>query len=228
MKKIKILIVALSDEIQLFQLKESMEKENYSVAFISENEHILRIAEEALPVLIIICLNNDSKNIDLCFRLREIEKLSRTLIFIVSDKKDTYLQVIAHNSGADDYIEKPLNVRTLHYKIKSLLKRVFDHSDTSPKAIAHGSIRIDREKYLLTDKHEREIELPRKEFDILSLLMTEPKKVFLRKDIITHVWREKLPGNTNRALDVHIRRIRIKIGVRHIKMIKGVGYSFHP
>lgn len=229
MKQLKILFAISEKDSEIMRIKEYLEKENHSVSLYTNAINAIQKAKEEHPHVIIICMKNDLESIDVCFQLRENTQLNNSFIIIISTQSDIYLQVTAYNSGADDFIQKPFNARVIFYKIKSITNRGFasfvkseSHTNLSDKFI------IDREQYLLKDKNGKEILLPRKEFELLFLLMTSPKKVFKREEIISYIWQNKSPKNVARAIDVHIRRIREKIGNRHIKTVKGIGYSFQP
>ena len=159
-----------------------------------------------------------------CERIREQSDLSETIITFLTARGEDYSQVAGFDAGADDYIAKPIKPKVLISKVKALLRRL-KHSDNTVNAILEiGDLVIYREEYKITIKGE-EITLPRKEFELLSLLATKPGKVFKRDEILDKVWgNEVVVGG--RTIDVHIRKLREKIGDKSFKTVKGVGYKF--
>jgi two-component system alkaline phosphatase synthesis response regulator PhoP len=166
-------------------------------------------------------LNTDG--IELCYRLTTENALSAFVVMFSVHFED-YIQVEAFKAGADDFIVFPINPRLFHKKILALLKRKPQNRiDSVPKILSYKNLKIDRNRYLITID-STEISLPRKEFEILYLLLNNPQKVFSRAEIYQQVW-HKDAGNKVRIIDVHIRKIRQKIGERLIKTVKGVGYQ---
>lgn len=175
-----------------------------------------------LQAEIIFCelLLKDIEGIELCQQLRE-KGFKQTFIFF-TDNNDDLSQIIALNTGADDYILKSTKATVLLARAESFLRKTNPNSFANKKS--NSTFIIDRERYLLI-KEGKEIILPRKEFELLSLLYSSPKKVFSRKEISKIIWGEESLFR-NRTIDVHIRKLREKIGERYIKTMKGVGYSF--
>ena len=155
-------------------------------------------------------------------RLRNEKSLADTLMVFHTERNEDYSQIAAFNAGADDYIIKPVKPRVLVSRLKALLKRHTTYTDASVKKEVSG-LTIDRERYLIFRDGE-EIVLPRKEFELLALLSTSPRKVFTRKEISQLIWGYEI-FSKNRTIDVHIRKLREKLGEKYIKTIKGIGYS---
>jgi two-component system alkaline phosphatase synthesis response regulator PhoP len=159
--------------------------------------------------------------IDICIELRKISDLNNLLIVFYSERAEDYSQIAAFNAGADDYIIRPVKSRVLVTRLKAILKR-YATSGSDPLSPKPGLL-IDRERYLITMDGE-EIILPRKEFELLALLFSSPRKVFTRKEISQLIWGYEF-FSRNRTIDVHIRKLREKLGEKYIKTIKGIGYS---
>ena len=163
--------------------------------------------------------------IEACEKIRTLPELEDTIITFLTARGEDYSQVAGFEAGADDYITKPIKPKVLISKIKSLLRRLNDTSSTVNSEVTRiGELTIDREAYKIISKGI-DIELPRKEFELLSLLASNPGKVFKRDEILDKVWgNEVVVGG--RTIDVHIRKLREKIGDDSFKTIKGVGYKF--
>ena len=159
--------------------------------------------------------------VTVCQNIREIKALNETLILFLTARSEEYSELAGFSAGADDYITKPIKPKLLISRINAILKRT--RSTKEDHQIQIGNINIDKEKHILTYNNE-ELHLARKEFHLLYYLMSIPGKVFTRQDIIDNIWKDALVGD--RTIDVHIRKIREKIGSHHIKTIKGVGYKF--
>lgn len=160
--------------------------------------------------------------VETCQELRQLPTLQKSLIAFYTARNEDYSQIAGFSAGADDYMIKPVKPNVLLLRIKALLKR--NKPRQLSTVIQSGNIRIDRERYIVFKGNE-EIILPRKEFELLALLLTAPRKVFTRQDIYREIWGAEF-GDKNRTIDVHVRKLREKIGDQFIKTIKGVGYSF--
>jgi two-component system alkaline phosphatase synthesis response regulator PhoP len=161
--------------------------------------------------------------IEACEQIRAIPELNNTLITFLTARGEDYSQMAGFDAGADDYITKPIKPKVLVSKIKGLLRR-FKEEENLESVVKIGNITINREEYKIISKG-KEIILPRKEFELLSLLATKPGKVFKREEILDKVWgNEVVVGG--RTIDVHIRKLREKIGDKSFKTVKGVGYKF--
>lgn len=176
------------------------------------------------PDIILLDLEiGNSDGIELCYQLKTENALSAFIVLFSSHDED-YIQIEAFKAGADDYIVKPVNPRVLVRKIKALLKRkLLNPKQTKPKILSYNALKIDRDSYLVYNEGAS-FSLPRKEFEMLYLLINKPQKVFTREEIFKQVWKESKCENT-RIIDVHIRKIREKIGENIINTVKGVGYQ---
>ena len=165
----------------------------------------------------------EMSGIEACTEIKQIDELRETIIIFLSARNEDYTQISAYDAGADDYISKPVQPKILLKKISNIAKKI-NSNKNSPNVIDLGSILINREEYLVF-KNKNEIILPRKEFELLFLLASKPGKVFTRDQIMNKVW-GTLVVVGDRTIDVHIRKLREKIGEKHIKTIKGIGYKF--
>jgi two-component system alkaline phosphatase synthesis response regulator PhoP len=162
--------------------------------------------------------------IEACRVMREIPELQNTLITFLTARNEEYSQLAGFDVGADDYITKPIKPRIMLSRVKALLRRLNGSTGTSTPVVQIGNLKIDRESYLVY-KDDESIVLPRKEFELLALLTSKPGKVFTREDILSRVWGSDIVVG-DRTIDVHIRKIREKLGDDSIKTIKGIGYKF--
>lgn len=217
----KILLVDDEKDILEF-LSYNLNKEGYKIFTANNGEKALREAREHHPDLIILdVMMPEMDGITTCEKLRLIPEIKDTLVLFLTARSEDYSELAGFNAGADDYVTKPIKPKLLISRIKALLKR--NKSKEATSRIQLGNISIDKEKHMLIYKNE-ELHLARKEFNLLYYLMTIPGKVFTREDIIHKIWKDAIVGD--RTIDVHIRKIREKIGSHHIKTIKGVGYKF--
>lgn len=219
----KILLV--DDEPDILEIiGYNLSEKGYEIHTATNGIEALKKANKIAPDLILLdVMMPEMDGIETCEKIRNIPALEHVLIMFLSARSEEYSQVAGLEAGADDYITKPIKPKLLVTKIKSLLRRKKESSETS-KAIEIGDIIIDREAYKV-QKNGQDINLPRKEFELLSLLTSKPGKVFLREEILNSVWgREVVVGG--RTIDVHIRKLREKIGDHHFKTVKGVGYKF--
>ena len=187
----------------------------------------LRIARAILPHLILIdVMMPGMDGIETCGKLRSIPEFKQVMIAFLTARGEDYSQLAGFEAGADDYITKPIKPKVLISRIKALLKRVqpVEVSQSAISVLKLGDISIDQERYLVI-RGGHEMHLPRKEFELLSLLASRPGRVFSREEIYRSVWGEIVIVG-DRTIDVHIRKLREKIGEEHIRTIKGVGYTF--
>jgi two-component system alkaline phosphatase synthesis response regulator PhoP len=221
----KILLV--DDEADVLEfLSYNLKKEGYTVFIAKNGRRGLEIAEEALPHLIILdVMMPEMDGIDTCRAIRSLPALSASLIVFLTARGEDYSQIAGFKAGADDYITKPIKPNVLTSRIKALLRR-YKADDVLERVYNLPDMIIDQERYLVVVDN-KEIKLPRKEFEILLLLTSKPNKVFSRNDIFMGVWgNDVIVGD--RTIDVHVRKIREKIGTDNIKTIKGVGYKYEP
>ncbi len=218
----KILLIDTDAEL-LLAIEHALTSEGFVVITSKNSREAINLAVEALPQLVLVdLLMPDLDGIDICIELRHKPELENTLIVFHSERNEDYSQIAAFNAGADDYIIKPVKQRVLVSRLKALLKRHTSHNIEIAKTLLTG-LTIDRERYLIFLEGQ-EIVLPRKEFELLSLLSTTPRKVFTRKEISQLIWGYEIYAK-NRTIDVHIRKLREKLGDKYIKTIKGIGYS---
>jgi len=218
----KILLVDDDPDI-LEIISYSLENEGYSVYKAMNGLQAIEIAEKVTPDLIIMDLMMPEMNgVEACEQIRKSTKLNNVIITFLSARSEDFSQIAGFDAGADDYITKPIRPKVLLSKIKALLRR--NKSDIDAPVIQINDLIIDRSRYLVNLKGI-EISLPRKEFELLYLLTSSPNTVFTRNKILDAVWgRDVIVGD--RTIDVHIRKLREKIGDSSFKTIKGVGYKF--
>lgn len=224
----KILLV--DDEIDILEfISYNLEKEGYKVYTAQNGKDAIRIADKKEPDLIILdVMMPEMDGIVTCEEIRKIPKLKSTIIAFLTARSEDYSQIAGFEAGADDYITKPIRPKVLLSRVKALLKRtqVVEEEEkvADDTTINIGSLSIDRERYMISVAG-LEMVLPRKEFELLSLLASKPGKVFTREEIYSSVWGEQVIVG-DRTIDVHIRKLREKIGEDHIKTLKGIGYKF--
>jgi two-component system, OmpR family, alkaline phosphatase synthesis response regulator PhoP len=215
-----------SNQDELEALKILFQNEGFLVVVNSEvNEVNINYIYKNHPDIILLDLNIDnSDGIELCYQLKS-QNATNAIVALYSDHEEDYVQIEAYKAGADDYIIKPKNPRVLLKKINALLRRKPPNTTkiTKAKILSHNKLKIDRDSYLITYNGE-EISLPRKEFEILYLLINTPQKFFSREEICRKVWKNYTTTNP-RIIDVHVRKIREKVGPSIINTIKGVGYQ---
>tara|TARA_B100000963_G_scaffold75682_1_gene63807 strand:- start:2555 stop:3238 length:684 start_codon:yes stop_codon:yes gene_type:complete len=223
MKKDKIKILIADDEPDIIEiLKFNLENEGYKIISAVNGKEALKLADQYIPHLIILDLMMPVMDgIEACERLRMDKKFNNTVIMFLSARGEDYSQVAAFESGADDYVTKPIKPRILNSKVKALLRRF---KNEFGQVLSFENIVIDSEKYTV-DVDNKAINLPRREFELLFLLASKPGKVFRREKIMESVWGTDIIVG-DRTIDVHIRKIREKIGENYLKTIKGVGYQF--
>jgi len=220
----KILLVDDEPDILEF-LGYNLKKEGYNVFTAGNGKEAIAVAKKENPhVIILDVMMPDMDGIETCREIREIPGLKDVMIAFLTARNEDYSQIAGFEVGADDYINKPIKPRVLISRIKALLRRGAVVENTSSEKIDMGGIKIDRERYLII-KDGVEINLPKKEFELLALLASKPGKVFTREVILERVWGgEVVVGD--RTIDVHIRKLREKLGEDFIKTVKGIGYKF--
>ena len=217
----KILIVDDEKDILEF-LSYNLQKEGYEIFRANNGNSALKVAKKEIPDLIILdVMMPEMDGIETCEKIREIESLDSTLIMFLTARSEEYSELAGFSAGADDYVTKPIKPKLLISRVNALLRRKGKNKDQKLIKIEH--IEIDKDKHLLLYKGDS-VELARKEFNLLYYLMTVPGKVFTREEIISNVWKDTFVGD--RTIDVHVRKIREKLGDQYIKTIKGVGYKF--
>lgn len=223
--KFKILLV--DDEPDILEIISYNLKSNGFEVFTALNGvKALKKAKSILPDLIILdVMMPEMDGIETCEEIRKIPELNDTIITFLTARSEDYSQLAGFDAGADDYINKPIKPKLLVGKVKSLLRRLNKNKVTESKNVINlGDLIIDREEYKIT-LNKNEILLPRKEFELLYLLASKPGKVFKREVILEKIWgHEVVVGD--RTIDVHIRKLREKLGDSRFKTIKGIGYKF--
>lgn len=219
----KILIV--DDEPDIIELVSYiLEKERMSVIIASNGIEALKIAQQENPDLIILdVMMPDMDGIEVCQQLRSMPAFDSTLITFLTARSEDYSQIAGFDAGADDYITKPIRPKTLVARINAILKRKRSGS-SSDSNLLFGDLSIDQEKRMVKVEN-RIIELPKKEFDLLYLLCSAPDKVFSRDEIFSLLWNKDVMVG-DRTIDVHIRKLRKKLGNHRIVTLKGIGYRF--
>ncbi|MCR9263929.1 MAG: response regulator transcription factor [Flavobacteriaceae bacterium] len=223
-KDIKILLV--DDEPDILEIVSyNLSSEGYEVFTAKNGVEAVAKAKKKNPHLIIMdVMMPEMDGIEACEVIRNTPGLENTIITFLTARGEDYSQVAGFDAGADDYITKPIKPKVLVSKVKALLRRLKEEKKDLEEIVKVGNIVINREEYKIINDGE-EIILPRKEFELLSLLTSKPSKVFKREVILDKVWgNEVVVGG--RTIDVHIRKLREKIGDHHFKTVKGVGYKF--
>jgi len=220
----KILIVDDEPDILEF-LKYNLRKEGYEVVTASDGKQAIAVAEQEKPNLIVLdIMMPELDGVEACRLLRQKKEFADTPIAFLTARDEDFSQITALDVGGDDYITKPIKPRVLISRINALLRRSTRQSDEDELAIRVHDLVIDRHKVLVF-RGETAIELPRKEFEILWLLASKPGRVFTREEIFDKIWgSDVIVGN--RTIDVHIRKLRERLGEQYIKTLKGIGYKF--
>ena len=222
-EKIRILIA--DDEPDILEVIEyNLLKEDYQVIKAFNGREALEKARVEKPNLILLdIMMPEMDGIEVCRELRSNHAFDNTLIAFLTARNEDFTQVQGFDVGADDYITKPIKPRLLVSRIKALLRRT-GSADQNHEQVSYGDISIDEEKYLVYVKG-KPISLAKKEFELIQLLVSRPGKVFTRQEIFNKIWgMDVIVGD--RTIDVHIRKIREKVGEDYIKTIKGIGYKF--
>ena len=219
---VKILLVDDESDVLDF-MKYNLEKEGFWVYTAQDGLEGLQLAKKINPDIIILDLMMPKLDgIETCRELRALPEFKHTIITFLTARDEDYSQIAGFEVGADDYITKPIKPRVFISRIRALLRRLEANSGDAKLQV--GDIVIDRERYMVV-KSGVEIQLPRKEFELMSLLVSKPGRVFKREEILSKVWgNETIVGD--RTIDVHIRKLREKIGDDYFKTIKGIGYKF--
>jgi len=224
----KLLIVDDEKDILEF-LGYNLKLEGFKIHTASNGKEAVQIASEIKPHLVLMdVMMPEMDGIAACEKIRAIRDLEHTLVAFLTARGEDYSQIAGFEAGGDDYITKPIKPKVLVSRIKALLKRrsikIEDSETGSVNKIISGDLVIDKERYLVIKKGQ-DISLPRKEFELLSLLISKPGKVFTREEIFDRVWGENIIVG-DRTIDVHIRKLREKIGEKYIKTVKGIGYKY--
>lgn len=223
----KLLLVDDEPDILEF-LSYNLKKEGYDVHIANTGKEALKIAFEIAPHLILLdVMMPEMDGVETCEQLRLMPELHNTIIAFLTARSEDYSQIAGFEAGADDYIAKPIKPKVLQSRIKALLKRynVNNQNNTTIESqYKNSNLVIDKERHIVINGNE-ELILPRKEFELLALLMSKPDMVFTRDQIFDSVWGDNVVVG-DRTIDVHIRKVREKIGDNYIRTIKGIGYKF--
>lgn len=226
MEKSDICILLVDDEPDIIEIiRYNLSAEGYRILTAENGKEALEIARKEKPQLIILdVMMPKMDGIETCSQMRKLPELDQTVITFLTARGEDYSQMAGFDAGADDYITKPIKPKVLTSKVKALLRRFREEPAPHTDVLQAGDLMINRDKYMVI-KDEEEISLPRKEFELLYLLASQPGKVFKREDILERVWGNDVVVG-GRTIDVHIRKLREKIGDESFQTIKGVGYKF--
>jgi len=224
MKKAAIKILLVDDEPDILEIVGyNLKAEGYQIFTASNGLEALKVAKKILPHLILLdVMMPEMDGIEACEKLRAIKGLEDVIIAFFTARAEDYSQMAGFDAGADDYITKPVKPKVLVSKVKALLRRLKKSDDSNILKI--GNISIFKDEYYII-KEGKQINLPRKEFELFLLLTSKPNKVFKRENILSTVWGSDVVVG-DRTIDVHIRKLREKIGDFYFKTVKGVGYKF--
>ncbi|MBK9148046.1 MAG: response regulator transcription factor [Flavobacteriales bacterium] len=219
----KVLLV--DDEPDIIELlKYNLEREGFAVSSASNGHDAMKVAKAVRPDLIVLDIMMPGMDgVEVCNQLRQLPEFKNTIITFLTARGEDYTQIAGFEAGADDFITKPLRPKVFVSKVKALLKRTSSERPDQQYIEANG-VRVDLEK-VVVKVGEQEMHLPKKEFELLVLLMSKPGKVFKREAIYNEVWGSELFVG-DRTIDVHIRKLREKIGDDRIRTVKGIGYTF--
>lgn len=222
-QKIKVLVV--DDEPDIVEiLKYNLQKEGYEVATAEDGKKAVKIAAKFIPNVILLDIMMPVQDgVETCLQIRQIPELKHAFIIFLTARMEEYSEVAAFDVGADDYITKPIKPRALMSRIAALFRRGSKKEQESTQ-IKVKDLLIDRSSYTL-DQKGKIITLPKKEFELLYFLAKNPNIVFSRDELLNNVWGTDVYVLA-RTVDVHIRKVREKIGEDYITTIKGVGYKF--
>lgn len=226
MKKQDIKILLVDDEPDILEiLSYNLSAEGYRVYTAKNGAEGVEKARKKSPHLIILdVMMPEMDGIEACELIRKSKGLEDTIITFLTARSEDYSQVAGFDAGADDYITKPIKPKVLLSKVKSLLRRLKKDEADSAEVLKVGDLVINREEYKVV-KGGQDMVLPRKEFELLALLASKPDKVFKREVILDKVWGQEVVVG-GRTIDVHIRKLREKIGESHFRTVKGVGYKY--
>ncbi len=222
----KILIADDEPDIIEF-LQYNLKKEGFDVYSATNGQEAIHLAEKIHPHLIILdVMMPEMDGIEACEHIRENPELNNCIVAFLTARAEDYSQIAGFEAGGDDYIAKPIRPKVLISRIKALLKRIEPEHTGNSETEKASNVSIDRDRYLVLTANGEELTLPRKEFELLALLLSKPGKVFSREEILSHVWGDDVVVG-DRTIDVHIRKLREKLGDELISTIKGVGYKYN-
>ena len=221
-KEFKILLVDDEPDILEF-LGYNLTKEGYTIYKASNGKEAIQTALNVKPHLIILdVMMPEMDGIETCREMKQIPSLNKSIIIFLTARAEDYSQIAGFDAGADDYIAKPIKPRVFISRVKAILRRFIVPEEKNTQIVL-DEITINRDQYMVTKNNEKII-LPKKEFELLWLLASKLNKVFTREEIYASIWGNVIVGD--RTIDVHVRKIREKLNMDHIKTIKGIGYKF--
>ena len=225
MKKSDIKILLVDDEPDIIEiLRYNLTQEGYSVIAAKDGHSAIKKAEKEIPNLIIMdVMMPKMDGIEACGIIRQNPKFNDTIIMFLTARGEDYSHVAAYDAGADDYVTKPIKPKVFISKVKGLLRRLKKENNLT-SIIEIGKLIIDSDEYKVKVS-DQSFSLPRKEFELLYLLASKPEKVFKRQKIMEFIWGSEVVVG-DRTIDVHMRKLREKIGDKYLKTVKGVGYKF--
>lgn len=222
--KYRILLVDDESDVLEF-LSYNLKREGFVVFTAQNGREAIEKAIEVQPHLIVLdVMMPEMDGIETCEELKKIPLLKNSLVVFLTARGEDYSQISGFEAGADDYVTKPIKPKLLISRLKALLRRISDQPEPVNETVEVADFVIDTERYLVLNKGQ-EIVLPKKEFELLRLLASKPNKVFTREEIFSRIWGDNVIVG-DRTIDVHIRKIREKIGLDVIRTVKGVGYKF--
>lgn len=225
MPQVKVLIVDDEPDI-LDLLAYNLEKEGYEVQKAHNGEEAIRKAGNKPPDLILLdIMMPQLDGIETCRRLRALPQMQQAYIVFLTARSEEYSELAGFEAGADDYISKPIKPRLLLSRIRAILRRDQLRQETEQNVLKVHDLEIIRDEYVVK-QGDRILTLPRKEFELLSYLAARPGKVYSREKLLEQVWGDVYV--VDRTVDVHVRKLREKIGNEYILTVKGVGYKFMP
>lgn len=220
----KILIVDDEPDILEF-LRYNLKREGYDVVTAPDGKQALAVAASEKPDLIILdIMMPEMDGVEVCGRLRSMKEFQHTPVAFLTARDEDFSQIAALDSGGDDYITKPIKPRVLVSRIQALLRRSGRPAEDETNEIHLHNLVIDRQRVVIF-KDGQPIDLPRKEFEIIWLLASRPGRVFTREEIFDKIWGSDIIVG-NRTIDVHIRKLRERVGEEYVKTVKGIGYKF--
>lgn len=222
-KRNKILVVDDEPDI-LEMLRYNLEKEGYEVETASSGLKAIEVARDFLPQLILMDIMMPKMDgVEACRRIREMHKLKEVFILFLTSRSEEYSEIAAFDAGADDYITKPIKPRALMSRVSAFFRRE-SKNKIEKETLVRGKLTINRSSYLVLKEGE-EIVLPKKEFELLYFLSLHPNTVFSREDLLKNIWGSDVLV-VPRTVDVHVRKVREKVGEDYITTVKGIGYKF--
>jgi two-component system alkaline phosphatase synthesis response regulator PhoP len=223
-------ILLVDDEKDVLEfLSYNLRNEGFKIFTAANGREAVTLATEVKPHLVLMdVMMPVMDGIAACEEIRSIGGIENTLVAFLTARGEDYSQIAGFEAGGDDYITKPIKPKVLVSRIKALLKRRIispaGYKTDRPSRIVSGDLIIDRERYVVVKKG-KDISFPRKEFELLSLLISKPEKVFTRDEIFSAIWGENIIVG-DRTIDVHIRKLREKLGEKNIRTVKGIGYKY--